>query len=63
MSIGPLGTSFSEILMKIQNFSFKKMRLQIPFANFFQGGGGGGGGGGDDNSSTNMHQRIRPLFL
>ena len=27
--IGPLGTNFSEILMGIQTFSFKKMRLEM----------------------------------
>ena len=29
LSIGPLGTNFSEILIKIQNFSFKKMHLKM----------------------------------
>ena len=29
LSIGPLGTNFSEILIKIQNFSFTKMHLKI----------------------------------
>ena len=29
LSIGPLGTNFSEILIKIQNFSFMKMHLKI----------------------------------
>ena len=29
LSIGPLGTNFSEILLKIQNFSFMKMHLKI----------------------------------
>ena len=29
LSIGPLGTKFSEIAIKIQNFSFKKMFLKI----------------------------------
>ena len=30
--IGPLGTNFSEILIKIQTFSFKKMDLEISSA-------------------------------
>ena len=30
--IGPLGTNLSEILIKILTFSFKKMRLKVPFA-------------------------------
>ena len=30
--IGPLGTNFSEILIKILTFSFKKMRLKVSFA-------------------------------
>ena len=30
--IGPLGTNFSEILIKIQNFSFMKMHLKISSA-------------------------------
>ena len=29
LSMGPLGTNFSEILIKIQNFSFTKMHLKI----------------------------------
>ena len=29
LSIGPLGTNFSEILIKIITFSFKKMRLKV----------------------------------
>ena len=29
LSIGPLGMDFSEILMEIDTFSFKKMRLKI----------------------------------
>ena len=32
MSIGPLGTNFSEILITIQNFLFTKMLLKIPSA-------------------------------
>ena len=28
LSIGPLGTNFSEILIRIQTFSFKKMHLK-----------------------------------
>ena len=32
LSIGPLGTNFSEILVKIQNFSFTKMHLKISSA-------------------------------
>ena len=31
LSIGPLGTNFSEILIKIQDFSFMKMHLKISF--------------------------------
>ena len=31
--IGPIGTIFSEILIKMQSFSFKKMHLKIPSAN------------------------------
>ena len=41
MSIGPLGTNFSEILSKIQNFSFTKMHLKISSVKwqpFFLGG-------------------------
>ena len=30
--IGPLGTNFSEILIEIQTFSFKKMRLKMSAA-------------------------------
>ena len=30
--IGPLGTNFSEILIEIQTFSFKKMRLKVSSA-------------------------------
>ena len=30
--IGPLGTNFSEIVIGIQTFSFKKMRLKVSFA-------------------------------
>ena len=30
--IGPLGTNFSEILIEINTFSFKKMRLKMPSA-------------------------------
>ena len=30
--IGPLGTNFSEILIKILTFSFKKMRMKVPSA-------------------------------
>ena len=33
LSIGPLGTNFSEILIGIQNFSYKKMHLKMPSAN------------------------------
>ena len=29
LSIGPLGTNFSKILIKMQNFSFTKMHLNI----------------------------------
>ena len=32
MSIGPLGTNFSEVFIKIQNFSFMKMHLNISSA-------------------------------
>ena len=32
LSIGRLGTNFSEILIKLQNFSFTKMHLKIPSA-------------------------------
>ena len=51
-SIGPIETNFSEILSKIQNFSFIKMHLKMSSAKlrpFCPGGGGGGwgwGGGG-----------------
>ena len=41
LSIQPIGTNFSEILIKIQNFSFTKMHLKIPPAKwppFCQGG-------------------------
>ena len=31
-SMGPLGTNFSEILIEIQTFSFKKMHLKMPSA-------------------------------
>ena len=34
LSIGPLGTNFSEIWIKIQNFSFVKMHLKISFVNW-----------------------------
>ena len=30
--IGPLGTNFCEIVIGIQTFSFKKMRLKVSFA-------------------------------
>ena len=29
LSIGPTGTNFSEILIKVQTFSFKEMRLKV----------------------------------
>ena len=32
LSIGPLGTHFSEISTEIITFSFKKMYLKVPFA-------------------------------
>ena len=32
LSTGPLGTNFSEFLIKIQNFSFTKMHLKISSA-------------------------------
>ena len=32
LSIGPMGTNVSEILIEIQNFSFTKMHLKISFA-------------------------------
>ena len=41
LSIGPLGTNFSEIVIKIQNFSFTKMHLKISSAKrwpFYPGG-------------------------
>ena len=31
LSIGPLGTNFSEILVKIQNFLFTKMHLKLSY--------------------------------
>ena len=31
--IGPLGTNFNEILVKIQNFSFTKMHMKISLPN------------------------------
>ena len=31
--IGPLGTNFSEILIEIETFSLKKIRLKMSFAN------------------------------
>ena len=46
--IGPLGTNFSEISIKIQLFSFTKMHLKIlsvKWGPFCPGGGGGGWGG------------------
>ena len=48
LSIGPLGTNFSEILIKIQNVSFTKIHLKMPSAKWrpFVNQGGGGGGGG-----------------
>ena len=33
--IGPLGTNFSEILIKIQLFSFRKMHLKVSFAKWW----------------------------
>ena len=33
LAIGPLGTKFSEILIKMQNLSLTKMHLKIPSAN------------------------------
>ena len=44
-----MGTNFSEILTKIENFSFTEMHLNISSVKwqpFCQGGGGGGGGMG-----------------
>ena len=41
LSIGPLGTNFSEIQSKIQKFSFKKMHLKMSSAKwqpFYSGG-------------------------
>ena len=35
LSIGLLGTNVSEILIKIQNFSFTKMHLKISFAKWW----------------------------
>ena len=35
LSIGPLGTNFSEILIKIQKFSFMKVLLKIPSAKWW----------------------------
>ena len=32
LSIGPLGTNFSQILIKTQNFSFGEMHLEVPSA-------------------------------
>ena len=34
LSIGPMGTNFSEIRIKIKQFSFTKMNLKMPFANW-----------------------------
>ena len=33
LSIGPLGTNFNEILIKIQTFSFKEMHLKMSSGN------------------------------
>ena len=60
--IGPFGTNFNEMLIKICIFSFKKMHLKLSSGNWrpfclslnvlieaqieAPGGGGGGGGGG-----------------
>ena len=41
--IGSLGTNFSEILFKIQDFSITKMHLKISSGGHFVQGGGGGG--------------------
>ena len=43
-SIGLQGTNFSEVRIKIQNFSFMKMRLKmsVKLLLFCPGGGGGG---------------------
>ena len=35
LSIGPLGTNFSETVARIQNFSFTKMHLKIPSAKWW----------------------------
>ena len=34
--IGPLGTNFSGISIEIQTLSFKKMRLKVSFAKWWQ---------------------------
>ena len=49
LSIVPLETQFSDVLIEIQNFHLQKCiwKYRLPNGgNFVQGGGGGGGGGG-----------------
>ena len=54
LSIGLLGTNFSEVRIGILSFSFKEMHLKLSSAkmaaNLSTGGGGGGGGGGGSKS-------------
>ena len=46
LSIGTLGTKFSEIGIKIQNIPFTKVVCEMAVILSRGGGGGGGGGGG-----------------
>ena len=45
LSVGPLGSNFSEILIKIGNFSFTKIHLKMSSATWWPFCPGGGGGG------------------
>ena len=62
LSIGPLGTNFSEILIKIQNFSFtKRIWKYCPWnGSHFVWGGGGGGWGWDELKKSSETSRQNP---
>ena len=64
--IGPVGTHFNEILIKIHTFSFKKMSsgkrrplcLGLNALIFISGGGGGGGGVIINGQLTNVYDWV-----
>ena len=58
VSIGPLETNFSEILIKIWKVSFTKMHLKITSAKRWPFCPGGGGGGGLNNAQLGIPVSI-----